>query len=161
MTTKKQPIDQTLIRQLAMLLNETDLSEIEVERDDLRIRVARQVTMTTIAPVSAAPQIQAAPVSRTSEIETPTVPAAAAAPSKGQPIPSPMVGTAYLSPKPGDAAFVSVGDKVREGETLLIIEAMKHMNQIPSPKSGTVLEILVEDGGPVEFGESLILIDPA
>lgn len=159
MTTKKQPIDQTLIRQLAMLLNETDLSEIEVERDDLRIRVARQVTMTAIAPVSAAPQIQAAPVSRTPEIETPTVPAAA--PSKGQPISSPMVGTAYLSPKPGDAAFVSVGDKVREGETLLIIEAMKHMNQIPSPKSGTVLEILVEDGGPVEFGESLILIDPA
>lgn len=156
MSSKKQEIDQELIRQLAILLNETDLSEIEVEREDFRIRVARQVNLTTIAPVAApsqpAPQPEPA-------VETPPTAAANAPGDKGQPIPSPMVGTAYLSPKPGDPPFIQVGDTVREGQTLMIIEAMKHMNQIPSPRSGTVLEIPVEDGGPVEFGETLIVLD--
>ena len=162
MSTKKQEIDQELIRQLAMLLNETDLSEIEVERDDFRIRVARQVSLTTIAPVAPAPQ-PAVPVPER-VAETASIPAetpAKSANDKGHPVPSPMVGTAYLSPKPGDPEFIKVGDTVREGQTLMIIEAMKHMNQIPAPRSGTVLEILVEDGGPVEFGETLIVLDRA
>jgi len=157
MTTKKQPIDQTLIRQLANLLNETDLSEIEVERDDMRIRVARQVTMNAVAPAVQAAQSLPATSPDAPSVKLEAQPAAKT--EKGQPIPSPMVGTAYLSPKPGDPPFISVGDKVREGQTLMIIEAMKHMNQIPSPQSGTVLEILVEDGRPVEFGETLIVLD--
>lgn len=161
MSSKKQEIDQELIRQLAMLLNETDLSEIEVERDDFRIRVARQVNVTTIAPIAAAPQ-SAPPVEPVVNISAPSAEPAATAPrDKGQPVPSPMVGTAYLSPTPGDPNFIKVGDNVREGQTLMIIEAMKHMNQIPAPRSGTVLEILVEDGGPVEFGETLIVLDRA
>jgi len=156
MSSKKQEIDQELIRQLAILLNETDLSEIEVERDDFRIRVARQVSLTTIAPVSAPPQPAPLPEPI---VETPPAAAPSAAGDTGQPVPSPMVGTAYLSPKPGDPPFIQVGDNVREGQTLMIIEAMKHMNQIPAPRSGKVLEILVEDGGPVEFGETLIVLD--
>lgn len=156
MSSKKQEIDQELIRQLAILLNETDLSEIEVERDDFRIRVARQVGLTTIAPVAAPaqPAPQPEPI-----VDTPPTAAPSTAGDAGQPVPSPMVGTAYLSPKPGDPPFIQVGDSVREGQTLMIIEAMKHMNQIPAPRSGTVLEILVEDGGPVEFGETLIVLD--
>jgi len=156
MNTKKQPIDQALIRQLAMLLNETDLTEIEVEHEDLRIRVARQVTMTTIAPVSAMPQGSSAPAPA-GEAAKPE-PADVSTAEQGQPVPSPMVGTAYLSPKPGDPAFINVGDHVREGQTLMIIEAMKHMNQIASPRTARVLEILVEDGRPVEFGEPLIIL---
>jgi len=156
MSSKKQEIDQELIRQLAILLNETDLSEIEVERDDFRIRVARQVSLTTIAPVSAPPQPAPLPEPI---VETPPTAVPSATGDTGQPVPSPMVGTAYLSPKPGDPPFIQVGDNVREGQTLMIIEAMKHMNQIPAPRSGKVLEILVEDGGPVEFGETLIVLD--
>ena len=159
MTTKKQPIDQTLIRQLADLLNETNLSEIEVEREDMRIRVARQMTSTTIAPVVSAAQSAPAQPGRTDPLPELADPQTRPDSERGQSIPSPMVGTAYLSPKPGDPAFINVGDKVHEGQTLLIIEAMKHMNQIPAPRSGTVLEILARDGGPVEFGETLIVLD--
>lgn len=156
MSSKKQEIDQELIRQLAILLNETDLSEIEVERDDFRIRVARQVSFTTVAPVATPAQTASQPEPI---VEVPPTAAPSATGDTGQPVPSPMVGTAYLSPKPGDPPFIQVGDTVREGQTLMIIEAMKHMNQIPAPRSGTVLEIPVEDGGPVEFGETLIVLD--
>ncbi|UJW73376.1 acetyl-CoA carboxylase biotin carboxyl carrier protein [Rhizobium sp. SL42] len=154
MAEKKSGIDQALIRDLANILNETDLTEIEVEQDDLRIRVSRngtQVMMPQIqsyapaAPVAAAPAIAAAPI--------------AAARDLSKALTAPMVGTVYLSPAPGARAFVEVGATVKEGQTLLIIEAMKTMNQIPAPRSGKVVEILIEDGSPVEYGEPLVVIE--
>ena len=155
MASKKTSIDQSLIRDLAELLTETDLSEIEVEQDDLRIRISRNSSVQPVqvhAPVTAAPA--AAPVSQ----PVAETPADTSAKPAGN-VPSPMVGTAYLSPAPGSDPFVKVGDSVKEGDTVMIVEAMKTMNQIPAPKSGTVKAILVEDGQPVEFGEQLLLIE--
>ncbi len=146
-------VDQDLIRQLADLLKETDLSEIEVETDDLKVRVARQATQVmSVAAPAAAPAAAAAPVapSPSGGGDTAAHPGA---------VPSPMVGTAYTAAEPGAAPFVTVGSQVTQGQTVLIIEAMKTMNQIPSPKSGTVKEILIEDGQPVEFGEPLLIIE--
>ncbi|WP_234189319.1 acetyl-CoA carboxylase biotin carboxyl carrier protein [Shinella sp. NM-101] len=153
MAEKKHGIDQVLIRDLANILNETDLTEIEVEQDDLRIRVSRAGT----------PQYVQAPIA------APTVAAASAAPAAAAPVAdarnnknavtAPMVGTAYLSPAPGSRPFVEVGATVKEGQTILIIEAMKTMNQIPAPRSGKVTEILVSDASPVEYGEPLIVIE--
>ncbi len=152
-------VDQDLVRQLAEILKETDLSEIEVETDDLKVRVARQSQVVNVAaPVAAAP------------VASPAATAAAPAPAAAAPegaaksshpgaVPSPMVGTVYVAAEPGAAAFVSVGTQVTQGQTVLIVEAMKTMNQIPAPKSGTVTEILVEDGQPVEFGEPLLIIE--
>lgn len=147
-------IDQQLIRDLAGILNDTDLTEIEVELGDLKVRVARQtqaIQAYAPAPVASAPAA------------APAAPAAAAAAPAGDPfknaVKSPMVGTAYLSPAPGARAFVEVGQTVREGQTLLIIEAMKTMNQIPAPRSGTVVAIVCEDAQPVEFGEPLVVIE--
>jgi len=153
MTSKNSTIDQDLIRQLALLLTETDLTEIEVEHEDLRIRVARNITVAPAAYQVAAPMAAAA------------APTAAAAPVEvslaGHPgiVPSPMVGTAYRSPEPGAKTFIEIGDTVREGQTLLIVEAMKTMNQIPAPRSGVVKAIMVEDGQPVEYGEPLLIIE--
>jgi len=147
-------VDQDLIRQLADILTETDLSEIEVETEDLKVRVARQSQVVNVAaPVAAAPVAPAA-----------AAPAAVAAEGSSKAahpgaVPSPMVGTVYVAAEPGAAAFVSVGSQVTQGQTVLIVEAMKTMNQIPAPKSGTVKEILVEDGQPVEFGEPLLIIE--
>lgn len=155
MASKKHSIDQSLIRDLATLLNETDLSEIEVEQDDLRIRVSRhggqpvQVTAPVSAPAPAAAAAPAAPAPAQKE---------ASDKPKGN-VPSPMVGTAYHSPAPGADPFVQVGDKVSEGQTVMIVEAMKTMNQIPAPHSGTVTAILVDDGQPVEYGEQLLVIE--
>ncbi|MCV9997373.1 acetyl-CoA carboxylase biotin carboxyl carrier protein [Pararhizobium sp. YC-54] len=153
MADKKPGIDQTLIRDLANILNETDLTEIEVEQDDLRIRVSRAGTPQYVsAPVPAAAPVQiAAGVAAVSAVET-------ARTSKNA-LTAPMVGTAYLSPAPGSRPFVEVGATVKEGQTILIIEAMKTMNQIPAPRSGKVIEILVEDGAPVEYGEALVVIE--
>jgi acetyl-CoA carboxylase biotin carboxyl carrier protein len=152
MATQPNGIDQQLIRDLAGILNDTNLTEIEVELGDMKVRVSRQtqtVQAYAPAPMAAAPAPATAPV-------------AAAAPA-GDPlknaVKSPMVGTAYLSPAPGARAFVEVGQTVREGQTLLIIEAMKTMNQIPAPRAGTVVAILCEDAGPVEFGEPLVVIE--
>lgn len=153
MAEKKSGIDQALIRDLANILNETDLTEIEVEQDDLRIRVSRNGTQVMMPqmqayaqPVAAAPAaVAAAPV--------------AAARDLSKALTAPMVGTVYLSPAPGARAFVEVGATVKEGQTLLIIEAMKTMNQIPAPRSGKVVEILIEDGSPVEYGEPLVVIE--
>ncbi len=154
MADKKPGIDQTLIRDLANILNETDLTEIEVEQDDLRIRVSRAGTPQYVsAPVPAAAPVQFAAAS---------VPAAVVADSgkaSKNAVASPMVGTLYLSPAPGARPFVEVGAMVKEGQTILIIEAMKTMNQIPAPRAGKVTEILVEDGAPVEYGEALIVIE--
>ncbi|SFS44615.1 acetyl-CoA carboxylase biotin carboxyl carrier protein [Brevundimonas viscosa] len=156
-------IDAALVRQLADILNDTDLTEIEVEKDDLKIKVKRDVTVAA-APVhyAAAP----APVAH-------AVPAMAAAPSgaampsdpativarAGEEVKSPMVGTAYLQPSPEAPPFVQPGDKVKKGQTLLIVEAMKTMNPIQAPRDGVVSEVLVGDAQPVEFGEPLVLLE--
>jgi acetyl-CoA carboxylase biotin carboxyl carrier protein len=147
--------DSALIRELALLLDETSLTEIEIERAGLRVRVARNITVTASMPASyqQAPSGHAAPAAS-------VTPAAIADLAKHPgAVPSPMVGTAYLSPEPGAKPFIEVGTKVSVGQTLLIIEAMKTMNQIPSPRAGTVTQILVEDGQPVEFGEPLVIIE--
>lgn len=155
MRNDNKKFDTALIRDLAVLLDETNLSEIELEQGDTRIRVARQ--MSIHAPVSmAAP----APAPVAAAAPAPAAAPAAAEPAQaGATVTSPMVGTAYLSPEPGAAAFIQVGDKVSEGQTILIVEAMKTMNHIPSTKSGTVKQILVDDAQPVEFGEPLIVVE--
>jgi acetyl-CoA carboxylase biotin carboxyl carrier protein len=147
--------DSALIRELALLLDETSLTEIEIERAGLRVRVARNITIAASMPATyqPAPSAHAAPAGN-------VTPAAIADLAKHPgAAPSPMVGTAYLSPEPGAKPFIEVGAKVSVGQTLLIIEAMKTMNQIPSPRAGTVTQILVEDGQPVEFGEPLVIIE--
>lgn len=146
-------LDADLIRSLAEILKETDLSEIEIERKDFRIRVARSIN---VAAQVALPAPAAAPVSLAPAAETSV--SAKPAPAAGA-VTSPMVGTAYLSPAPDKPPFVTVGAKVRRGQTLLIIEAMKTFNEIPSPRDGTVSAILVEAGHPVEFGQPLIVVD--
>ncbi|MCH6203950.1 acetyl-CoA carboxylase biotin carboxyl carrier protein [Brucella sp. RRSP16] len=154
MSSKNSVIDKETIRDLADILNETDLTDIEVEHGDLRIRVSRKVTVQAAATVMPA----AAPVA-----DAPAPVAAAAEPTKADlsknAVPSPMVGTAYLAPAPGARNFIEVGAQVKEGQTLLIIEAMKTMNQIPAPRAGTVKAILIEDAQPVEFGEPLVVIE--
>ncbi|MBD8650122.1 MULTISPECIES: acetyl-CoA carboxylase biotin carboxyl carrier protein [unclassified Rhizobium] len=152
MSEKKAGIDKGLIRDLANILNDTDLTEIEVEQDDLRIRVSRAGTPQYVqAPIAAAPALAAAPAA--------AAPVAAAGPDLKNALTAPMVGTVYLAPAPGSRNFVEVGATVKEGQTLVIIEAMKTMNQIPSPKSGKVTEILVTDGQPVEYGQPLVIIE--
>lgn len=158
MTAKKKNIDQTLVRDLANILNETDLTEIEVEQDDFRVRVSRATTAAPVVAAAPAPAAPApAPVTMTINNEAPAAAPATAANSAAEP--SPMVGTVYLAPSPDSDAFVKVGQAVKEGQTLLIIEAMKTMNQIPATKSGKVVEVLVEDGQPVEFGDPLVIIE--
>jgi len=156
MTSKNSTIDQDLIRQLALLLTETDLTEIEVEHEDLRIRVARNVT---VAPASYQVAPLAAPVAAAPAVIATAAPAEVSLANHPGTVPSPMVGTAYRSPEPGAKAFIEIGDTVREGQTLLIVEAMKTMNQIPAPRSGVVKAIMVEDGQPVEYGEPLLIIE--
>ncbi|MBR0705808.1 MULTISPECIES: acetyl-CoA carboxylase biotin carboxyl carrier protein [Bradyrhizobium] len=147
--------DSALVRELALLLDETSLTEIEIERAGLRLRVARNISVaaTMPMPLAAAPALPAAVAA--------AAPAAAAADLSKHPgaVTSPMVGTAYWAPEPGAKPFIDVGTKVSVGQTLLIIEAMKTMNQIPSPRAGTVTQILVEDGQPVEYGEPLVIIE--
>jgi acetyl-CoA carboxylase biotin carboxyl carrier protein len=145
--------DAALIRELALLLDETNLTEIEIERAGVRLRVARNVTIAAHVPAAGAPAVPVA---------APVAAAVAAANDLAKHpgvVPSPMVGTAYWAPEPGAKPFIEVGSKVSAGQTLLIIEAMKTMNQIPSPRAGTVTQILVEDGQPVEFGEPLVIIE--
>jgi acetyl-CoA carboxylase biotin carboxyl carrier protein len=144
--------DSALIRELALLLDETNLTEIEIERAGLRVRVARNSGVSASLPPShppAAPALAAtaAPADVADVATHPGV------------VPSPMVGTAYWASEPGAKPFVEIGTKVSVGQTLLIIEAMKTMNQIPSPRAGTVTQILIEDGQPVEFGEPLVIIE--
>jgi acetyl-CoA carboxylase biotin carboxyl carrier protein len=149
------PIDARLVRRLAAILNDTGLTEIEVERGDLRIRVARNLAGPASAPVYAPPPAAApAPAAAASATPATAVPPEYA----GDLVKSPMVGTIYLQPEPGAAPFVRVGDMVSEGQTLVIIEAMKTMNPIPAPRAGRILEMLVADGQPVEFGEPLAVI---
>jgi acetyl-CoA carboxylase biotin carboxyl carrier protein len=157
MTSKKPSVDQQLIRDLALILDETNLTEIEVEQNDMRIRVSRQSSGVAFHQMPAAPQ-PAPPAQPARAPETGASPAPAQDNARNA-VPSPMVGTAYLAPAPGAKPFIEVGQQVREGQTLLIIEAMKTMNQIPSPRAGTVTAILCEDAQPVEFGEPLVVIE--
>lgn len=155
-------IDTVLVRGLADILNDTDLTEIEVERGDLKIKVKREVTVAA-APVqyAPAPVAHAAPapaVAATAPVAMPSDPATIVARS-GEEVKSPMVGTVYLQPSPEAPQFVKPGDKVKKGQTLLIVEAMKTMNPIQSPRDGVVAEILVGDAQPVEFGEALVLLE--
>jgi acetyl-CoA carboxylase biotin carboxyl carrier protein len=148
--TEKASDDGALIRELALLLAETNLTEIEIERAGLRVRVARNISIAASVPAAyqaAAPAVAAA-----------AVPVADVAKHPGV-VPSPMVGTVYWASEPGAKPFVEVGSKVAAGQTLVIIEAMKTMNQIPAPRAGTVTQILVEDGSPVEYGEPLVIIE--
>ncbi len=164
MGDKNSNSDVDFIKALAELLNQNELTEIEVMRefgkdDVLNVRVARQVQA---APIIAAPAQVA--VTPTPAAALAAAPAEAAAPSDDPSqhpgaVISPMVGTVYLAAEPGVPAFISVGDTVTEGQTLLIIEAMKTMNQIPAPKSGKVKRIVVDDGAPVEFGDPLVIVE--
>ena len=147
--------DPAAIRELAKILRETDLTEIELVESDSRIRVARQITVQAVAQMAAAPAVAAAAVAA-------PLPSATAAEAEGPhpgTITSPMVGVAYLAPEPGAAPFITVGARVAQGQTLLLIEAMKTFNQIRAPKAGTVTRILVEGGSPVEYGEPLLVIE--
>ena len=158
MSKSKATFDQEFIRQLALLLNETDLTEIEVEQDDTRVRIARTPAPVTHTAQVSAP-VAAAPAPSPAAADVAAAPAAAKSDStEGEAVRSPMVGTAYLSSEPGAPAYIKVGDTVREGQTLLIVEAMKTMNQIPATASGVVQEILVSDKQPVEYGEPLVII---
>jgi len=145
---KKPGIDAEAVRELAKLLNETGLTEIEIEHNGARIRVSRGGVAT--AGPAAAPAPVAAPA--------PAAPAPAASGPPAGAVPSPMVGTVYASPEPGKPAFISIGKTVKAGDTLFIVEAMKTMNAITAPKGGTVKEINVTDGTPVEFGQTLCVI---
>jgi acetyl-CoA carboxylase biotin carboxyl carrier protein len=147
--TKPDSTEHKLIRDLAQLLTETGLTEIEIERGDLKVRVARTITMTAAVagPAMGAPAVGGVAASPADPAKHPGT------------VKSPMVGTAYRSSQPGAAPFVEVGSRVSAGDPVLIIEAMKTMNQIPAPRSGTVVAILVEDAHPVEFGEPLMVIE--
>jgi len=146
--------EQDLIRELAKLLDETNLTEIEVEREGLRVRVARQITTHVLAPggghVPSIPSIAPAPAIPSEMVDPSKHPGA---------VTSPMVGTAYRAAGPGARPFVDIGSVVKAGDTLLIVEAMKTMNQIPAPRGGTVTQILFEDGQPVEYGEPLMIVE--
>jgi acetyl-CoA carboxylase biotin carboxyl carrier protein len=152
MSIKKTGVDQQLIRDLAGILNDTNLTEIEVELGDLKVRVSRQAPA---VHAIAAPQPIYAPAAAAQSVAS----APTAVDVSKNAVASPMVGTAYLAPSPDAKPFIEVGQKVKEGQTLLIIEAMKTMNQIPSPRAGTVTAILFEDATPVEYGMPLVVIE--
>lgn len=152
-------IDRDAIRELAEILNDTGLTEIEVEEKDLKVRVtkgsvAQQVIATAPAPVAGAPMAAAAPVAAAPE----AAPAVIDASHPGA-VTSPMVGTAYHAPEPGAAPFIEIGKKISAGDTIMIVEAMKVMNPIKAEKAGTVTQILADDASPVEFGDVLVIIE--
>jgi acetyl-CoA carboxylase biotin carboxyl carrier protein len=154
--TPADAIDTRLVKKLADILGDTGLSEIEVESGDLKIRVSRQTTAAAVHYAAPAPSAAPAPAPAAAPLAAAP---AEAAPQRGEAVKSPMVGTVYLQPQPGADSFCKPGDKVKEGQTLLIIEAMKTMNPIPAPRAGTVVEVLVGDAQPVEFGEPLVVIE--
>ena len=154
MTNKKSIVDPNLIRRLADLLTETGLNEIEIERDDTRIRVARTGHATAAAKPALSRPAQANPTAPAVQADEPARPSR----HPGM-VHSPMVGTVFRAPQPSGQPFVKVGDTVAAGDTLLIVEAMKTMNQIPAPRGGKIAEILIEDGQPVEYDEPLMIIE--
>jgi acetyl-CoA carboxylase biotin carboxyl carrier protein len=155
-TKDRDSSEKALIRELAELLNETGLSEIEIAREGLKVRVARQTMASAVVQAAPAPAATAARGGEGLAAPVKTGPDPASHPGC---VKSPMVGTAYRSPEPGSAPFIEIGTRVVQGQTLMIIEAMKTMNHIPAPKAGTVKEILIENGQPVEFGEPLVIVE--
>ena len=157
--SKDLQFDPATIRELAQILRESDLTEIELVDNDMRVKLVRQVTVAPVAmPVAAAPAaMPAAPAAAVSP--APAAPAADVDADHPGAVNSPMVGVAYLSPEPTSAPFVTIGSKVTQGQTLMLIEAMKTYNQIKAPRAGTVTRILVESGTPVEFGEPLMIVE--
>jgi acetyl-CoA carboxylase biotin carboxyl carrier protein len=154
------PIDARLVRKLADILTDTGLSEIEVEHGGLKIRVAKTLTAAPVQVAASAPIAMAAPLAAPPAAAAGAPTADAAAPVRaGEVVKSPMVGTVYMQPQPDAPPFVKVGDTVQAGQTLMIVEAMKTMNPIPAPKGGRIVEILVSDAQPVEFGEPLVVIE--
>ena len=151
-------IDTALVRELAELLNETGLTEIEVEDDDRKIRVSRGAVASAAPVYAAAPAPVAAAPAPAAAAPVPSEPAAPAGPDLKNAVKSPMVGTCYLTPEPGAAPFVAVGKAVKEGDTLLIVEAMKVMNPIIAPRAGTITAVLVDNAQPVEFDQPLVVI---
>ncbi|HEY1472695.1 MAG TPA: acetyl-CoA carboxylase biotin carboxyl carrier protein [Pseudolabrys sp.] len=149
----KAPIvDRDLIRELTELLDETGLTEIEIEQDGRRVRVARNVA--AAAPAAPRAMAESAPQPVAESVAAPIDPS-----KHPGVVTSPMVGTAYAAPEPGAKPFIEIGSLVKAGDTLLVVEAMKTMNQIPAPRAGSVIQILFEDGQPVEFGEPLVIIE--
>ncbi|MCR9193899.1 MAG: acetyl-CoA carboxylase biotin carboxyl carrier protein [Hyphomonas sp.] len=161
MSTSKSKLDAGLVRELAAILREADLGEVEVEHEGLRIRVSKATSMAPVAPTVVHAPAAAAPApvaaAAAAPVAAPAATPAAAAPANA--ITSPMVGTVYMSPEPGAKVFVNVGDKVKKGDTLMLIEAMKTFNPVIAEAGGTVKEILVDDAQPVEFGEPLIVVE--
>ena len=155
---KSNPFDTDSVRELANLLAETDLTEIEVQKGDLRVRVVRTLTLPVAAVAPAAPVPMAVAPEASADAASSSA-ARSDAQRKQNTVTSPMVGTAYRRPAPEARPFVEIGSAVKEGERILLIEAMKTFNEITAPRSGTVSEILVEDGQPVEFGEPLMVIE--
>ena len=158
MSTPKNKLDTGLIRELAAILREADLGELEVEYEGLRVKVTKPVPAAVMQAAYAAP-VQAAPVQAAPAASAPAAAAAAPAAAADNAVKSPMVGTCYLSPDPNSKAYVSVGDKVKKGDTLMLIEAMKTFNPVEADRAGTVKAIYVENAQPVEFGEALVLIE--
>jgi acetyl-CoA carboxylase biotin carboxyl carrier protein len=156
---KDNPFDPALVRELATLIADTDLTEIEVEKGDLRIRVARTITATVSVPVAAPSAAAPAPVIAPPPSVLDAVPAAKPPAAHPGTVLSPMVGTAYRKPSPEAKSFVEVGSKVQAGDKVLLVEAMKTFNEIVAPRSGTVTAIYVEDGTPIEYGEPLLVIE--
>ena len=154
----KEGSERALIRDLAQLLNENGLTEIEIERDGLKLRIARQAAAAAAAPVAATAAAPARPAPTPASTE-PALSAAAELALHPGCVNSPMVGTAYRSPEPGAPPFIEIGTRVSQGQTLLIVEAMKTMNHIPASRSGTIAHILFENGQPVEFNEPLVVIE--
>jgi acetyl-CoA carboxylase biotin carboxyl carrier protein len=161
----QQPFDKEFIKELAKMLADCDLTEIEIEHDKSRLRVAREIKQTVYAPVHSAPisamppQMQAVPQQSTQQTIQQAKSSKTVANETGHKVTSPMVGTIYTSPEPGAGPFVTVGSRVEEGQTIMIVEAMKVMNNIPSPKSGTVKAIKVSDKEPVEYNQVLMIIE--
>lgn len=145
-----EDLDEALVRKLADLLEETGLGEIEYATGDLRIRIAKPTVNATYA---------AAPTPAPASVATAPATPAAAPPEDGEVVPSPMVGTAYVAPEPGAAAFAPVGASVRKGQTIMIVEAMKTMNPIPAPRDGKIKSVHVENGQPVEYGQPLLVLE--
>lgn len=155
---KTQAIDPELVRELASVLNESGLSEIEVEHGELRLRLARTLTAAAAPPVHTH-VVAAVPATHAPAAAAPAAAPAAEAAAHPGAVPSPMVGTAYLSPEPGAPPFIKVGDTVTAGQTIMVVEAMKTFNPIPAPRAGKVTAILVSDAQPVEYGEPLVIIE--
>jgi len=158
--TKDLQFDPATIRELAQILRESDLTEIELVDNDMRVKLVRQVTVAPMAmPMAAAAHAAPSAAPAAAAAPAPAAPAAEVDADHPGAVNSPMVGVAYLSPEPTSAPFVTIGSKVTQGQTLLLIEAMKTYNQIKAPRAGTVTRILVESGTPVEFGEPLMIVE--